>query len=218
MLYCPRYERQQYTKGSTVDEYRSIARRVRVETKVRGSRFIATAMPVTTREDAEQLIGDTRKEFHDATHNCFAYRIGAPGDVSRCGDDGEPSGTAGRPILAAIDHHVLTNVVVVVTRYFGGTKLGTGGLLRAYGRAAGDVLAAAEIIVQHTLETLRASFPHTHIGTVMHTVAQFGGRIVDTEYDEEVHLTIEVRSSLAKSFTSGLINQTSGNIRLQCRV
>ena len=197
------------------DEYKTIKKEARAELKVQGSKFIASAAPSITKSEAEEFIGRQRKQYHDATHNCFAYRCGTDGHVFRFNDDGEPSGTAGKPILAAIDKFGLTDTVVVVTRYFGGTKLGVGGLIRAYGDAAELALSSAEIQTKYILESIRISFPHSHISNIMHVTSQCGAKIVDTLYDEEVHLELEIRKSKAEDLRSLLINNTSGNVRIK---
>lgn len=196
------------------DEYRTITTRSRVELKIQASRFIAAAAPAITREDADRFIEEVRKEYFDATHHCFAYRLGTQRDLFRFNDDGEPGGSAGKPILSAIDKRELTETVVVVTRYFGGTKLGVGGLVRAYGASAEKALASAGYSVRHVLETVRAAFPHAHISNVMHIVSKLGATIVDTTYDEEVHLDLRIRMSRAEELKTLLMNQTHGNIRL----
>ncbi len=135
---------------------------------VKGSKFIARGAPVETTEAAENYVSAISKRFHDATHHCFAYKIGV-GDRAplRCSDAGEPSGTAGRSILQAIETKKLTNLVVVVTRYFGGVKLGTGGLVRAYSSAAFAALNQADIIPYYpkVLLSLRFPFPLTNLVT-----------------------------------------------------
>ncbi len=194
------------------DQYKIIKGETRTELKVQGSRFIATAAPCTTRNDAEEFIARIRKQYFEATHNCFAYRISPAGEVFRFNDDGEPSGSAGKPILVAIDKFGLTNVAVVVTRYFGGTKLGVGGLIRAYGTAAERALESGEHAMQYLLETLQLAFPHSHISNVMHVVSKLGARILDTTYDEEVHLMVTIRQSQAENLKAALIEHTGGNI------
>jgi uncharacterized YigZ family protein len=196
------------------DEFRTIEREVRAETKVRGSRFITTAAPAADRGEAEALVARVRAEFHDATHHCFGYRLGTDDNEFRYSDAGEPSGSAGKPILLSIDKRGLTNVCVVVARYFGGTKLGIGGLVRAYGNAADQVLAAVFTRTRFKTTLIEASFPHAQISNVMHVISKAGARLVDTSYDEDVHLQLEIRQSKAREFASLLINQTSGNIRL----
>ncbi|MEK7671060.1 MAG: YigZ family protein [Bacteroidota bacterium] len=197
------------------DEFKTIKSEARAETKVHGSRFIATALPVSTKAEAEQFLAGIRKEFWDATHNCFAYRVGTDGMQFRFGDDGEPSGSAGKPILATIDKFELTDIIVVVTRYFGGTKLGVGGLVRAYGDAAEQALSKAEKLTKYKTEIIEATFPHSHISNVMHVVSKIGAKIVDTMYDEDVHAKLEIRLSNVEELKSLLVNQTNGNINLK---
>ena len=197
------------------DEYKTIRSESRTETKVQGSRFIATATPITTKAEAEQFVGRIKKEFWDATHNCFAYRLGTDGREFRSNDDGEPSGSAGKPILAVIDKLELTDTAVVVTRYFGGTKLGVGGLIRSYSQAAEKALLLMEPITKYVIETFEATFPHSQISNVMHIVSRLGAKIVDTRYDEDVHLRLEIRRTRAGDLNSSLVNQTNGNIDLK---
>ena len=188
------------------------------EVKVRDSRFIASASPSITKTHAEEFIVGLRKLYHDATHVCYAYRCGIAGDTFRLNDDGEPGGTAGKAILAAIDRFGLTDIVLAVTRYFGGTKLGVGGLRRAYGDAAERVLATAPLVTKFAVEPLRISFPHSQIGNVMHAASRCSAKIVDTSYDEEVHLLLEIRKSKAEDLRRFLLDQTSGNLRFTTEV
>ena len=195
------------------DEYRTINGQARFELKVQGSKFIASVLPSRTKPEAEEFVVLTKKQYHDATHNCYAYRCGTERSLFRFNDDGEPSGTAGKPILAAIDKAGLTDVCVIVTRYFGGTKLGVGGLIRAYGEAAEQALSASEQVTRYVYDAVRVSFPHSRISNVMHVASRCGARIVDTVYDEEVHLVLEIRRSQAEKLHSQLVDHTSGNIR-----
>ncbi len=197
------------------DEFRTVGHRARAEQKVRGSRFIATAHPVQSREEAEEVVQSIRKEFHDATHHCYAFRLTPEGGDFRVQDDGEPSGSAGKPILAAIDGRGLTDTLVVVSRYFGGTKLGVGGLVRAYGGSAEGVLKQTEMRIRYVEETLEVSFPHERTGDVMHVVTGEGATILDTLYDEEVHLRLSIRRSRAAQLRNLLLSHTRGNIDLR---
>jgi uncharacterized YigZ family protein len=197
------------------DEFITIASETRAELKVQASRFIAAALPVATRAEAEQFLDRERRTYHDATHHCFAYRLGTDGTQFRFSDAGEPSGSAGKPILAAIDAQRLTNVIVVVTRYFGGTKLGVGGLVRAYSDAALLVLERAEKVTKYKTTLLEATFPHSHISGVMHVVSTVGAKIVDTTYDEDVHAVLEIRLAKAEELKTALVNKTRGNIALK---
>ena len=128
------------------DQYKSIAAPAEGLFKDNGSRFIAFAYPVETEEEVKELVSALKKEYHDARHHCFAYRLGYKGDVWRASDDGEPSGSAGRPILGQIESLGLSDVLVVVVRYFGGIKLGIPGLIRAYKTSTADALSSAQVI------------------------------------------------------------------------
>ncbi len=196
------------------DHYRSIRTQARFETKVQGSRFIGISIPVRTREDAIASLKTIRKEFFDATHHCYAYRLGAGGEQFRSSDDGEPGGTGGRPILAAIDRNGMSDIMVVVVRYFGGTKLGIPGLGRAYGQAAEAVLESSEPLERFTTDRFTATFPHDQTHPVMHVISESGAKIIETSYDEEVHLMIEVRTSLAEKVRQLLVERTGGNVRI----
>jgi uncharacterized YigZ family protein len=196
------------------DHYRTVRTEVRLETKVQGSRFIGIALPVRSKEDAATALRVIKKEFHDATHHCYAYRLGPGSEQFRSSDDGEPGGTGGRPILAAIEHRGMSDVLVVVVRYFGGTKLGIPGLGRAYGHAAEAALDAAEPVERYDADRWTVTFPHEQTHAVMHLVSELGATIVDTSYDEEVHLTVEIRKSLTEELRQSLVERTSGNVRI----
>lgn len=189
------------------DVYRSIARPTSAETKVEGSRFIAEAFPVHSEEDAARRIESVRKREHGATHHCTAYRVG---DVFRFDDDGEPSGTAGRPILRQIDAFELTNTLVVVTRYFGGTKLGTGGLARAYGEAARAVLDQSKFVDEVISDRVRVSFGYDDTSPAMHTINRFGAEVLGATYSERTELVIAVRRSRADAFIEAFVDALGG--------
>jgi len=197
------------------DSYTTINRRSRCETKVQGSRFIADAVPAEDRLLAESVLEEVRKASHDATHHCYAYRIGKQGEAYRLHDDGEPGGTAGRPILAAIDRHGLTNVLVIVTRYFGGTKLGVGGLTRAYGDAAEGALREAGTRECYVMERVAVRFAHAHTATVMRVASQLHARVVATAYDEQVLMTLEIRRSLSARLRDGLTEALRGQLAFE---
>ena len=184
---------------------------------MQGSRFLAVAHPAGTRAEAEALVAAERRLHHDATHVCSAWRLGTAGGEVRSDDDGEPSGTAGRPILGAIEHAGLTFVLVTVTRWYGGVKLGTGGLARAYGGAAAGALRAAPAAVRHEVSLIEAEFAHELTGAVMHAVARAGARVVAMEYAEGVRLTAEVRRSRAGELLLLLGEQTRGAVRVRTR-
>ncbi len=197
------------------DQYTTIAAPERGEIKVRGSRFIASARPLRGRNEVLQALADLRREFFDATHHCYAYRLGPDGSDFRAVDGGEPAGTAGKPILAAIDRAGFTDLLVVVTRYFGGTKLGVGGLARAYGEAAASVLGSAAPRVCQIAVTLRVSFAHSLTGPVMHAVGRVGATIEATDYDEEVRMVLSIRASRAGELEEALVEGTRGAVRIR---
>jgi uncharacterized YigZ family protein len=200
--------------GEMEDAFLTVRAAGRAEVKVLGSRFLAVAAPVSDRAGAEEVVERERKEHFAASHHCFAWRLGRGGEF-RAADAGEPAGSAGKPILAAIDRVGVTNTVVVVTRYFGGTKLGIGGLVRSYGEAASLALEAAGRVEVIDQERLCVTIPHEQIGTIHHAVALVGGRIVESEYGEHVRLTLEVRASLAGSLRSSLVERTAGRVRFE---
>lgn len=194
------------------DQYATILKATADEIKVKGSRFIATVAPAHQKEAAENFIAEIRKIYHDATHNCFAYRVNS--SVFRFSDDGEPSGTAGRPILNIIDKYQLHHVVLLVTRYFGGTKLGTGGLIRAYTRAAETVVQKAEIIIQYHFVEIRVEYPFEFIQKVQHLVQKYKGHIFEGASDRAMISRIEMTPSRQGSFLAELNDVTRGQAKL----
>ncbi len=194
------------------DEYQSIKAGVTASTKIEASKFIATAHPVELRSQAEGTLARVRKEYFDATHHCYAYILGSEGKESRYSDDGEPSGTAGTKILAAIQSKNLSDVLVVVTRYFGGTKLGTGGLARAYFDSASRALSDAVVVPKIVTAELLITFPYDETSRVMNTLSQRKGRIIDTVYGDDVTLRVTIRKSLMQLLADELVNVTRGNL------
>lgn len=183
---------------------------------VKGSKFIAHATPAADKEIAETFIAEIAEQFRDATHNCFAYKIGV-GDAAtfHFSDAGEPSGTAGRPILQAIDTKKLTNVAVVVTRYFGGTKLGTGGLVRAYHSAALAALNEAAVVPHFPQIQLRLSFAFQLTNAVHQLLNKFSGEVVESRFVEQTEYVIQLKASDAESFAAELRDATSGRIVIE---
>lgn len=196
-----------------IDEYSSVEAPVRAETKVRGSKFLASLVPVDTPEAAVRELESIKKAYHDATHHCYAYRLGPAGGQERFSDAGEPSGTAGKPILLALQHAEVSDAVLVVTRYFGGTKLGVGGLRRAYADAALAVLRRARRVQRVLNDSIRLAIPDLLLGDVVSAVARAGGRVDRTEYGPEILLTIEIRRSRAEEVRRMLTDRTSGRAR-----
>ncbi|MGI9174737.1 MAG: IMPACT family protein [Rhodothermales bacterium] len=192
------------------DVYRTIRGTSVCEIKEKGSRFIAEATDVRSEDAAMAFLADVRQCEHGATHHCWAYRLGPGGDRFRYNDDGEPSGTAGQPILRQIDALELTNALVVVTRYFGGTKLGTGGLLRAYGDAAAEALEAAQIVQRVIRVPLRLIFGYEDTSPAMQVLSRFEAKEIDARYAEETELVIGVRTSEVEAFTAAFTEALGG--------
>jgi uncharacterized YigZ family protein len=196
------------------DDYLTLSAPVSGELKVLGSRFIARCFPAESPARVQELLETLRNDFPDATHRCYAYRLGVDGSHFRAVDAGEPSGTAGRPILSAIERRGLTDVLVVVVRYFGGTKLGVGGLTRAYAQAAGDALAGGTVMQKFVEASLEVAFPHPRTSAVMRIVARCGARIVAADYGEGVNLTLAIRVSRADELAALLVDETGGQARV----
>lgn len=188
------------------DTYQTIAEATEAEIKVEGSRFIAEALPVATREAAESEIEAVRNREHQATHHCTAYRLGRDGDDFRYNDDGEPSGTAGPPILRQIDARGLTNTLVIVTRYFGGTKLGTGGLVRAYGEAASRVLDRAEIVERVVRVPVQLQFAYDDTAAANQLLHRFDVDVTTRDYTDVTTWTVAVRQSQVDAFLDAFTN------------
>ena len=194
---------------------RTIARALDHETpKIKGSRFIASVERAESPAAAASFIAARREEFRAATHNCFAWRVGT-GDLMRYGDDGEPSGTAGRPILQQIDGRRLRDVVVVVTRYYGGTKLGTGGLIRAYGGAAAAALDLAGVVESPVVEVLRLSFAYDSSSAVQGVLAAFDLAPRQADYGAEVRIEVAVAIEHSARLERALKDATRGRIAIE---
>ena len=176
------------------DAYRSIAARSEGLFKDNGSRFIALAYPVETEEEVKDIVAGLKKEYHDARHHCYAYRLGYKGDRFRANDDGEPSGSAGRPILGQIDSLGLSDILVVVVRYFGGIKLGIPGLIRAYKTSTADALAQAEIVDKVAGKTFRVTFDYLSMNGVMKVLKDMGLTPSAQDFGMECALEVRVRT------------------------
>ena len=160
------------------------------EIEEKKSRFIAHVYPVQSEEQAVSYINEVKKKYWDARHNCFAYVIGERGQLQRCSDDGEPNGTAGKPMLDVLLGNELRNVAVVVTRYFGGTLLGTGGLVRAYSQAVKAGLRASVVITKILGVKLHIETDYTTFGKIQYILAQRELKILDTIYTDKVELEV----------------------------
>lgn len=195
------------------ERLRSVARAVTIETeKVKGSRFVADLTPIASTGDMDQFLMSVRAREPGASHHCWAYRLKP--EEQRSSDDGEPSGTAGPPILAHITGARLLNVGAVVTRYYGGTKLGTGGLIRAYGAATAAAIAAADIVEAIVTTTVSFRHPYTLSAAVNKTLAEHDGAVVESSYGEDVSITAVIPRSALNRFRLALTEATSGIVTI----
>lgn len=195
------------------DAYRTVADRTRTSFRVRGSRFIGTIAPTETVEAAEAFIRGIEDEFDDATHNVLAYRIHADPIRERSSDDGEPGGSAGKPALNVLRGEDLEDVAVVVTRYFGGTKLGYGGLVRAYTEAVRGAIGAAEVIERRPRSTIQAVVDYDDSGTVRGAL-ESDGYDFEATYGERVSFAIRVPTAEVGDCRDRLRSVTSGRVEL----
>ncbi len=180
------------------------------EIEEKKSRFIAHVEPVSTEEEATAFIAAMKKQYFDARHNCYAFVIGDNSELTRCSDDGEPSGTAGRPMLEVLTGEGITNVVCVVTRYFGGTLLGTGGLVRAYHAATKEGLNNSVIIEKRPGILIEISCDYTDVGKLQYTFANKGIRVLSSDYGADVLFKIVVDIDEKESIKKDLTEITSG--------
>ena len=182
------------------DIYKSISSSSEGLFKDNGSRFIALAYPVEDEEQVRGIVAALKKEYHDARHHCYAYRIGAAGETWRANDDGEPSGSAGRPILGQIDSAGLSDILVVVVRYFGGIKLGIPGLIRAYKTSTADALANATVTEKIAGRWYRIGFFYDNMQQVMKTVKDLDLPQRAREFGADCSMEVRVRRSLEEDF------------------
>lgn len=168
------------------------------------SRFLAFAHPVTSAEEAKEVVKTYAKKYFDARHVCWAYMIGAARTEFQSNDNGEPSGTAGKPILGQINSFNLTNIVIIVVRYFGGIKLGTSGLIVAYREAAREAIAAAEIIECHEQTRITFTFPYLAMNDVMRAVKNPDIKIESQQFDNSCLMTVAIRSDHAPALATTL--------------
>lgn len=182
------------------DTYSSIAAPSRGLFKDNGSRFIALAYPVETESQIKEIVASLKKEYHDARHHCYAYRLGYKADVFRANDDGEPSGSAGRPILGLIDSRGLSDVLVVVVRYFGGIKLGIPGLIRAYKTSSDDALSQAEVVEKIAAVNYRVEFGYLAMNFVMKVLKDMKIEAGGQQFDMRCSAVVRVRLSAESDF------------------
>ena len=197
------------------DRYRVLLSDGQGEYEEKKSRFIATVRRCGSEEEATAFIEEMKKKYWDARHNCSAFCIGSRGELTRCSDDGEPSGTAGRPMLEVLLGAGLRNVAVVVTRYFGGVLLGTGGLVRAYTQAVKEGIATCETGVMRPGIELRIQTDYNGIGKILYLLGQKGIEPLESEYGEKVMLRILLPREEEKAFREEVTEATAGRAVLE---
>lgn len=198
-----------------LENYRTIYTDGEGEITEKKSRFIATVRLVEKEEDALAFIEEMKKKYWDARHNCYAYSIGEHREFTRCSDDGEPSGTAGRPMLDVILGEDIYNVAVVVTRYFGGVLLGTGGLVRAYSGAVQEGLRASTVIEKHHGISMAVSADYTMVGKLQYIAAEKGLPILDTEYTDRVMMHLLIPADQVGRVDKIITEATSGRVKME---
>ena len=187
-----------------MDTYNTILTSTEGNYKEKGSKFLSFVIPVNTSDEVKELIKTYKKGYYDARHVCYAYMLGAERKEWRANDDGEPSGTAGRPILGQINSHELTNILVIVVRYFGGILLGTGGLTTAYKEATADALNQALIIEKTVDVTISIHFEYILLNDVMRVIKDTNTQILHQSFDNQCSMQLTIRMKDASLLTTKL--------------
>ena len=180
-----------------IDEYKTIARVGEGFYSEKRSKFFAFAHHVETVDDVKDIVAEYRKKYYDARHVCYAYMLGAGRSDFRANDDGEPSSTAGKPILGQINSNELTDILIVVVRYYGGVNLGTSGLIVAYREAAADAIEHTQVMTRQVEETVTYDFPYVMMNDVMRIVKEMQPRIVSQTYDNTCQIRLAIRKTEA---------------------
>lgn len=196
------------------DCYKTIARAAETTYRQLSSKFYTYAYPVETEEEIKEYLEALRKRWYDATHHCYAWRLGPHGEQFRANDDGEPSSTAGKPILGQLLSHDVTNCLVVVVRYFGGTKLGVPGLIAAYKESTAQVLAECEIVERTVDVVVRVEFSYVAMNDVMRIVKDMQPRIVEQLFDNLCTMTLSIRESESEQLIGRLEKVEGATIEL----
>ncbi|SDZ97483.1 uncharacterized protein, YigZ family [Porphyromonadaceae bacterium NLAE-zl-C104] len=186
------------------DTYKTVIRPAEGYITEKKSKFISHIFPVKSVEEVKEILDEQHKKYYDARHVCWAYMLGWERTDFRSNDDGEPSGTAGRPILGQINSAELTDVLITVVRYFGGTLLGTGGLIKAYKEAAADAVANAEIVERTVDDTINIAFDYTLLNEVMRVLKQFDTVRWTQDFTDSCRMRLEIRRTLSPQLTNML--------------
>ncbi|GAA0327618.1 YigZ family protein [Streptomyces polychromogenes] len=192
------------------DQYVTVAREGSHESEINRSRFLCSLAPAATEREAQEFIARIRREHPTATHNCFAYVIGADASVQKASDDGEPGGTAGVPMLQMLTRRDIRYAVAVVTRYYGGVKLGAGGLIRAYGGVVGEALDALGTVTRHRYRLATVTVDHQRAGKTQNDLRSTGRAVLDVRYGEAVSIEIGLPEADVDSFRAWLNDVTAG--------
>ncbi len=198
-----------------MQRYLSVSGRTVTEKTIEKSRFITTSANVKSEDEAKAFIAEVSAEFPDATHNCYAYICDNLGNFMRFSDDGEPQGTAGMPILEVIKNKRLYETAVVVTRYFGGIKLGAGGLLRAYSGCAAENLDTAQKVLFEQCAGNRYTVDYSAVDAALRFFSERKCEIINTEYSDEVVFTAAIKKSEEEDFNLSLLNRLNGKVKIQ---
>lgn len=201
--------------GPMPDEYRTVAREGSHEIEINRSRFLCTLAPAATEQQAQDVIARVRRAHADANHNCFAYVIGADAAVQKASDDGEPGGTAGVPMLQMLLRRDMRYVVTVVTRYFGGVKLGAGGLIRAYGGVVGEALDTLGTRTIRRFRLVDITVDHQRAGRLENDLRSAGREVRDVRYAEAVTLSVALPDADVPAFRAWLADATAGGARFE---
>ncbi|MCP4522442.1 MAG: YigZ family protein [Cytophagales bacterium] len=182
----------------SVEQYQTIEKISEGVYKEKGSKFFAYAYPVQTEEEIREIVKGLRKEYYDARHHCFAFMLGADQKRFRANDDGEPSNSAGNPILGQICSHNLTDILIVVVRYFGGTKLGVAGLINAYRSSALDAIEQATIITKDVTESVKIGFDYFAMNDVMKVIKDYNPEVLHQSFDNTCEMTLSLKIGMAE--------------------
>lgn len=197
------------------EQYRTVAREGVHETEINRSRFICALAPAATEEEAQAFVARVRGQHPTATHNCFAYVVGADASVQKASDDGEPGGTAGVPMLQMLLRREIRYVAAVVTRYYGGVKLGAGGLIRAYGGAVGEALDALGTVTRRRFRLATVTVDHQRAGKLENDLRATGRAVREVRYADAVSIEIALPDSETDAFRAWLADATAGTAELR---
>lgn len=207
--------------------YKTIAQQSTYEIpKIKGSKFFATLFPIETKEQAEEYLAQMKKQYHDATHNCSAYKVGVnlhydlfgtsiiDPAYKKVNDDWEPANTAGKPILSILDGAGLQNILCVVTRYFGGTMLGVGGLIQAYSQVTKETIAHAQILDKEITKQVSLAYDYDQVSVVQYLFSKYEVKLISDIYDQNIKQTIEINTWFLESFKKELQDKSNGKVSL----